>query len=190
MDVGLVLRILEFQARGDGSVIDAALRADVLPRLAALPGLRDLYAGRRVWRDLEDRVIVSVWERGATLDEREPVVSPAEIEAAIPYGLAESRVERLAVRAAIRLGLGESPRVLRIFRGETRPEELEAYIAEAFSWALAGRATRPGIAALYLGVEPPSRFTNVSVWLDWDAIEGATGGDIGRPLVAPRPERL
>jgi hypothetical protein len=84
----------------------------------------------------------------------------------------------------------EPPRILRVFRGEVREGETDAYLEEARAGTLSDAAMNEGLVALYLGVEWPSRFVTVSAWTGWGAIEEATGGNTRRPLATRNAERL
>jgi hypothetical protein len=158
--------------------IDDDLRTAVLPALLSKPGLTDAFVGRRV-EDAGERVLATIWR-----SERE--ASGAEDVAAWPG----SRVDRAPVRIAIRPDHREPARILRVFRGEVRPGELDAYVAEVRDGTLADAGSNPGLVALFLGATGPDTFLTVSAWVEWSAIEEATGGDTRRPVATRNSARL
>lgn len=67
---------------------------------------------------------------------------------------------------------------------------MDAYIDEAHAGTIADERANEGLIALYLGTTGRVTFITVSAWTGWAAIEGATGGDIRRPLATKNSERL
>ena len=96
----------------------------------------------------------------------------------------------LGVRVAVRHERADPPVILRVFRGEAKQGQLEGYIQEADMGANADAESNAGLAALYLGSQPPTRFITVSAWTSWSSIEKATGGNVRRPVATRHSERL
>jgi len=80
--------------------------------------------------------------------------------------------------------------ILRVYRGWTRPGELEAYLAEAAAGTRLDGERPDGPGAFICASDGEARFVTVSVWPDWSAIEACTGGDIGRPLSTRNAARI
>ncbi|HEY0444764.1 MAG TPA: hypothetical protein VGC90_11135 [Candidatus Limnocylindrales bacterium] len=186
-----ILRLFGFRPLGSGAELDAALRDEVLPDFTTLAGILDAYVARSSADDDGERVIASIWESrdemAAELGDSSVLgrFHPERLE-----DLTSSRLDILPVAVAARFEREAAPAILRVFRGEVRAGELDAYVAEARGGTLADGETNPGLIALYLGVEPPSRFITVSAWADWGAIETATGGNIRRPIATRNAVRI
>jgi hypothetical protein len=101
-----------------------------------------------------------------------------------------ARLDILPVEIAIRVERSDPPRILRVFRGEIRPGELDAYIDDVRRGASADAEANQGLIALYLGTERPNRFVTVSAWTNWTAIEIATGGNVKRPFATRNTDRM
>jgi hypothetical protein len=82
------------------------------------------------------------------------------------------------------------PAVLRFVTGQVRPDELDTYVAEAHEGTIADAAAGRGPVALYLAPDPSNAFRTLSVWIDWDTLQAATGGDVNRPIATRHAERL
>ena len=185
-----VLRLFEF--RPVRSAFDAILRDVLLPDLRKLPGLVDVFLGRRGPDELGPRMNVSVWSsRGAMAagvgeDFDRPIFHPEHI------GETTDRVlEILPLAISLSFDGVGTPRILRAFRGRARPGEREAYIEEARNGTIADIDAGGGPLALHLGVGPgDDDFLTVSVWESWSALETATGGDVERPVSTRHPERI
>jgi heme-degrading monooxygenase HmoA len=195
--VELVLRVLVFEVGGNGVTVDEALRGALLPRLIGDYGALDAYVGRRAEAALDERVVASVARAGAPAASlepgglfAEPDGSLGEPDGSLAGSLRLGRDERLSVRVSIPPGPGERPRVLRLFRGETRAGGIDEYVGAAFAGATSDAATNPGLVSLYLGVGTGDRFVTMSAWTDWSAIEAATGGDVHRPFWTRHIDRL
>ena len=173
------------------SAVDAVLRDDVLPQLCRLPGIADIYAGR-LGEDETDRVVVSVWIGPpiAALDDR---LEARLLAAAMPPQVATTEdiaIEILPLDVAARFDRFEPAGILRVFRGAVKPDNLDAYIAEAQGGMLHDAAVNPGLISFYLGRTGADAFVTVSAWTGWDAIERATGGNVRDPFATRNSSRL
>jgi hypothetical protein len=191
LDEGVILRLFAFRPLGSGAAFDAALRDAVLPDLLAIDGVRDAYVGRHGPDENGERVIASVWasrlQMAAHLGESSDI---GRFHAELVHDFTSSRLDVLPIHVAVSTERPEPPRILRVFRGEVREGETEAYLEEARAGTLSDAAMNEGLVALYLGVEWPSRFVTVSAWTGWAAIEEATGGNTRQPLATRNAERL
>jgi heme-degrading monooxygenase HmoA len=177
-----LLRLFRFRPVGSGSAFDAAFR-EPFRRFCASPGIVRAYAGRHGAGDAGERVVVSIW------DTDEAGAGPFEIEAL--EGVEDRQVEALSVRVAAPLATGDdSTAILRVFRGATRPGQLDAYADDVRDGVAADLAAGHGPLALFLGVGGPDSFVTVSAWRDWDAIQAATGADVRRPVSTRHTSRL
>jgi hypothetical protein len=188
--VSEVLRILHFQPhRLD---FDGQLREQFIPILRNQGGLLDLIAGRHGPDERGPRIVASVWAADAVVA-LPPWSDRAALDAGGPRAATEERrPEVMPVRVSFRGQDTDVARVLRIFRGRVRPNELDRYIDEAEAGTHADVAAGRGPLALYLATmdSTPDAFVTVSAWSDWSVIEAATGGDIRRPVATQHPERL
>jgi hypothetical protein len=166
---------------GAGVIPDQLLREAVLPGLHAQPGLQHAYAGRTGTSAGGHRLVASVWEFQG--DSEEP---PLELTSLFDFEriaeVDDVTLKVVPLVAALPFELPEEPRILRVFRGQTRPGELETYIQQARAGTYEDVIAQHGPAALFLGVERPDRFITVSVWTAWENIEAATGGNLREPI--------
>ncbi len=184
-----VVRLFGFQPLGFGADFDARLRRTLLPPFLELPGLRDVYVGRRGPDESGERMIASIWESDAALSAAMgPGGDRLEIEKAEEVG--PFRVELMSLAVDLPFDRTEEAQVLRIFRGQVREGELELYVDEARSGTLADAGGPHGPLGLYLGPKPPDRFITVSIWTGWESIESATHGNIRQPIATSNPARL
>jgi hypothetical protein len=102
----------------------------------------------------------------------------------------EVTVRSLPLVLHLRFERPDDPRILRVFRGEVRPGQLDAYVDAARAGTYADASAEHGPHVLYLAVDRPSHFLTVSLWSDWSRIEAATGGDIHQPIATRHAERL
>jgi hypothetical protein len=136
-------------------------------------------------------VIVSVWEsRDAMAGELGEASVIGRFQPERVEDLLSSRLDILPLAFAVRHDRAAPPIILRVYRGQVRPGELEAYVEEAHDGTLADGRTNEGLVALYLGTQPPARFITVSAWTDWEAIERATGGNIRQPVATRNAARI
>lgn len=183
------LRVVTFQPDGRESAVDAALRDRCLPSLLAREAVIDAWIGRQGSRTVQARVIVSTW--------REPPEEPApdrafleSLLAAMPGTLTIERGDMLELAVHERFERPEPPRILRVFRGQVRPGELDEYVADSRAGMLADAIVNDGLVAFALGADPPDGFVTVSVWTGWAAIEQATGGNTRKPIATRNSVRL
>lgn len=184
-----ILRVFRF--RPEHPEFDGFLRAEMVPDLRRSPGLIDVYVGRRGQDQGGDRVVTTVWTDRASM--LEAVGESLETSPFHPERLADTTdrsLDILDLRIALPFELAEPPTLLRLFRGEVRPGELDAYVEETKAGTLADTEAGRGPSVLYLAVDPPDRFVTVSLWPSWPAIEVATGGDIHQPLTTKNTRRL
>jgi hypothetical protein len=180
--VEAVLRVYRFRCSDSEPGLDDAIRDRVLPDLAGATGMRAAYAGRRGTGQDVERAVASVWECGGT-----EIAAPPESAVLERSGHAGAladgvTVDVLSLAVAIAADRSESPRILRVFRGQVLEGQLDRYIEMARSGTLADLETNDGLVALYLSTQRPARFITVSVWTSWAAIESATGGNIRSPM--------
>ncbi len=186
-----MLRLLRFRPEGAGSVLDAALRDEVAPRLAGMAGLRNLYLGRRGPDESGERLIVSVWESRSDLDAAlGPAAEAAPRAPELAAGVADPTVEVLPIVVDLSFDQDAPPGILRVFRGEVRSGLREDYVADVRTGTERDAASGTGPLALLLGLVEPSGFVTVSVWTDWDVIQAATGSNLRRPVATRHANRL
>jgi hypothetical protein len=186
---GHILRVVRFRSRGVES--DGFLRSDTIPFLRGLPGLLDVHAGRRDEPEADNRIVAMVWS------DRAAMVSTVGESVALTPSFVErtgvSAIESLEVheiRIELPFATAEPSVLLRVFRGQVKPGELDAYIAETEAGTLADAAAGRGPGVLYLAADPPDRFVTISLWPSWQKIAEATGGDIRRPTMTKDSSRL
>ena len=184
-----ILRLFHF--RPERLEFDGFLRTQMVPDLRRMPGLLDVHVGRRGPDQGDDRIVVSVWADRASMvagvgdSLTNPVFHPDRLADTI-----DRRLEILEMRIALTFESAEPPVLLRLFRGEVRPGELDDYVTEVTAGTLADADGGGGPCALYLAADPPDGFVTVSLWPSWHAIEVATGGDIHRPMTTKDTRRL
>jgi hypothetical protein len=186
-----IIRLFGFRPLGSGAELDAALRDNVLPDVLSAPGILDAYVARNGLGVAGERVIASMWEsREAMAAELGEASVIGRFHPELVEDLMSSRLDILPLAFAIRHEREVPPIILRVYRGEVHPGELDAYVEEARDGTLADAAANEGLVALYLGAEPPTRFITVSAWTDWDAIARATGGNIRQPVATRNAARI
>ncbi len=184
-----VLRLLRF--RPAKAAFDAVLRAGIVPAMRQLDGVVDVFAARQGPGDLGPRLIASVWRSpesmlagfGASGVPNGSGLEPID-------GSTECELLWLPLAFGFRGTAATMPAVLRFVTGQVRPDELDTYIAEAHEGTIADAAAGRGPVALYLAPDPPNGFRTLSVWIDWDTLQAATGGDVNRPIATRHAERL
>jgi hypothetical protein len=172
------------------SQIDALIRRRGIAAISALPGVVEVYAGRRGPDQNGERVIASVWaangsDSGATQRER------LEFDLA---GLEPSvqcvSTEVVPLLLALRYPTDAVPRVLRVFRGEIRDGRVDEYLDAARDGADRDAHLPEGPNALYLAMTGQSSFLTVSIWPSWAAIQERTGSDMHHPVSTQHRELL
>jgi hypothetical protein len=190
VDAQSVLRVFSFQPRGNGSAVDETFRATIVPDILQRAGLLDAFVGRRSV-DLGERVFVSVWASTEAMKlSHDEVDVVGRLHAEERPALQAARLELGNLAFGVRAPRHLAPHILRVVRGTVRSGELEAYVDEAHAGTIADERLNEGLIALYLATTGETTFTTVSAWTGWDAIEGATGGDVRRPLATKHSERL
>jgi hypothetical protein len=190
-DDATILRLLTFRTAGGSPAFDVALRDDVLPELEEHRGLVDAYAARRGSAETGERVVASMWESRTAMTAA--LGDGPELDRLRPLHAEQARDDRLEVLEiafGLRMERAAEPRLLRVFRGETAADGLEAYVDEVHVGAMRDAQAFEGMIGLYLAVAPPTSFVTVSAWVDWESIEAATGGTIKRPIATRHPDRL
>ena len=185
-----VLRLDSF--RPVRPAFDEALRRELMPALAATPGVVDACVARQGPDETGPRLIASVWTSegamtSALCDGRELFEPPH------PETITDSVVRVAPLLVARHYRAGEAPRIMRVFRGRVRPGELAAYAEDVRLGSEADAQRADGPVAVYMAGVPeegPDAFVTLSTWCAWPDIEAATGGDIHRPRATRRPERL
>jgi len=164
----------------------------MLPDLRRLPGLVDVFLGRRGPEELGPRLNASVWTSRETMiagvgeDFDPPIFHPEYIDET-----SDRMLEILPLAISMPFDGVGTPRILRTLRGRARPGEREAYIEEARNGTIADIDAGGGPLALHLAIGPgDDDCLTVSVWESWSALETATGGDVQRPVATRHPERI
>ena len=191
MAVEPVVRLFGF--RPTRPAFDNVIRDSIVPAINSQPGVVDAYAGRHGPDELGPRLVLSVWEsREAMESALDGSPRPGELQPEGLDGIADGTVEVLSPKVAYRADhVLEPPRIIRIFRGCTRPGKLAQYIEETRAGVAADVAAGQGPAAFFLAEGATAEaFVAVSVWSAWSAIELATGGDIRQPMATRRPELI
>lgn len=185
-----VLRLFHF--RPVGSAFDPILREVMLPDLRRLPGIVDVFLGRRGPDELGPRLNATVWTSRAAMvagvgeDFDPPIFHPEYIDETT-----ERVLEILPLAISMPFDGVGTPRILRTLRGQCRPGERAAYVEEARNGTIADIDAGGGPLALHLGTGPgDDDFLTMSVWESWSVLETATGGDVRRPVATRHPERV
>jgi hypothetical protein len=180
-----VLRLFAFAPAGAARLVDARLRDDVAPRIAALQGLTGLFLARRVGESVEGRIIATAWTDIEAMDAGLQAGGLAGIEADL-----QGEAEILSLELELLDDRPLVPTVLRIFRGTVRLGALDRYVELARGGTRADIAADIGPIALYLAPQPPQSVVTVSVWADWDRIMQATGGKLDKPIATRHADQL
>ena len=170
-------------------VPDQQLRDIVLPGLHAQPGMRYAYAGRTGASNLGPRLVASVWEFDGGGEQ-----PPGHLIGLLPFEgvavMSDVTLELVPLVVNLPFESAEEPRILRVFRGQTRPGGLETYIEAARDGTYDDVLAQHGPAAMFVGVQQPDRFLSVSVWTAWENIEAATGGNLREPIGTRHSQHL
>jgi hypothetical protein len=164
----------------------------MLPDLRRMPGLVDVFLGRRGPDELGPRLNATVWTSreamvsGVGEDFDPPIFHPEFIDETT-----ERVLEILPIAISVPFDGVGTPRILRTLHGTTQPGERAAYIEEARNGTIADIDAGRGPLALHLAIGPgDDDFVTASVWESWAALETATGGDVQRPVATRHPERI
>lgn len=179
--------MLSFFPAEVGTIADQFVREAMVPGLRAQEAARHVYAGRAGPDDVGQRVVASVWESES--DDAPPGITDL-LDLERSESIARVSVEVFPLVLSLPFELNDEARILRVFRGQARPGELELYVAEARDGTYADVAAAHGPAALFLGVAEPDGFVTVSVWAAWENIAAATGGDLRTPIATRHAKRL
>jgi hypothetical protein len=181
------LRVVTFEPDGHESAVDAALRTACLPALLDTEQVVDAWVGRHGSRDVRTRLVASTWAtRPAGVSPDVTFITDLLADAGVAIG----REQTLELAVHERFERPEPARILRLFRGQVRDGELDAYVADSRAGMLADAIVNDGLVAFALGSDPPNAFVTVSVWTGWAAIEEATGGNTRRPIATRNSVRL
>jgi hypothetical protein len=184
-----VIRLLRF--RPAKAAFDAVLRTEIVPAMRQLDGLVDVFAGRQGPGDQGPRLMASVWRSPESMAAALGVAGTDHGGGLEPIdGSSECELLWLPLAFGFRSPTTTAPAVLRFVTGRVRPDELDAYIAEAHEGTIADADAGRGPVALYLAPDPPNAFRTLSVWVDWETLQVATGGDVNRPIATRHAERL
>jgi hypothetical protein len=186
---GETLRLFEFTPVG--GAFDSILRDVMIPDMWDLPGVLQVYVGRQGPGDVGPRLVASTWESedamadalGVSFDA--PRFHPEYIDET-----ADRRLEFLPLSFSYHADTPAPPAIIRLVTGQVRPDELEAYVGEAWAGTEDDAAAGRGPMALYLATRPPDHFRTLSVWPDWATLQDATGGEIDRPIATRHAKRL
>jgi hypothetical protein len=184
---GDVLQITRFRNRTRWLPFDAALR-EAIPAYRSQDGLVAAWFGRRGPDFDDERAIAAVWRWPASEQARHRL--PDMLGEELTGGIEDLTREIRPVVLYEVFARTAPASILRIYEGQTRPGELDAYVAEARAGVLLDGANADGPVCVTMSLEPPDRFVTVSTWTDWTCLERCTGGDRDRPLVTRNAARL
>jgi hypothetical protein len=184
-----VIRLFKF--RPVRVAFDLILREEMVPALLELPGMTDLYVGRRGPEELGPRLIVTIWESrdamatavGESFDQ--PIFLPKYLDETTDRVL-----EFSPLAFGCRFTRPEQPGVLRLVHGAVRTGGLDRYVDEARAGTLLDASHGRGPLALYLAPQSVASFVTLSVWSDWGSLQAATGGDLDRPITTRHAKLL
>ncbi len=192
--VAMLLRLFATPAPPFDAVFDSAVRDAILPRYLATPGIVDVLVGRD--GETGGRLLISVWEEASLPDDgidAAPVGgsgSAGEVIGPPEARSLEGELRLLPVAVAVvPADRAVHPRVIRVFHGRVREDQLATYVEEVRRGATAD-ASGGGLVALYLATDGDREFVTVSAWTDWDSLSRATGGDTRQPDRTRHAERL
>jgi hypothetical protein len=184
---GETLRLFEFTpVRG---AFDSILRDVMIPDLWTLPGVLQVYVGRQGPDEVGPRLVASTWESeeamvdalGVSFDA--PRFHPEFIDET-----SARRLEFLPLSFSYHADTMDPPAIIRLVTGQVRPDELEAYVGEA--WAGTENDAAAGRGPMALSWRPGPRPVPDPVRLaDWATLQDATGGDIDRPIATRHARR-
>lgn len=180
-----------FRCRPEQVAFDAILRDVLIPDLRLMPGMTTVHVGRQGPGEDGERLIASIWSSLESMlaamgpDIESSTFHPEHLSATIDRSL-----QVLPLSVARRFPGETRAGVIRLAKGAIGSGDLAAYIDDVDRGAAADRARGVGPLALYVAAEAAGRFTTLSTWLDWAAIEAATGADVRRPVATQRGDRL
>ncbi len=183
-----ILRLWSLRPQGHTSVVDTHIRNVIGPAADGAEGLHALFVARRVVDRTEERILASVWASTEAVD---AATRPGRL-LSLERELGEGAVELMPIILAIAPpdSEGAGPTLLRVFRGDVRPGELDAYVVAARRGTFEDVAAGAGPVGLYLAVAGPDRFVTVSAWQSWERIQIATGGNVQSPIATRHVRHL
>jgi len=184
------MRLLGFRPDVQTEITDRYVREQLQPSLLRNDELRFIYSARSRDDLGEARQVVSIWDAGEA-DER-------DLEARIsrPFDcettdlVADHCIEVLPVSFALTIESQAEASILRLFRGRTRADCLNAYVEEVHATTSAAAQANRGPLALFFASQPPDQVIAISIWSDWDEVTAATGGNVQTPIATHHAERL
>jgi hypothetical protein len=189
-----IVRLAVLRDPSPMSQIDTSLRRRGLAALSSIPGVLEVYAGRRGPDQNGERVIASVWSSNGGQDAADVSQHERECLETELAGL-EPTVERvstevLPLKLTLRFPSDAAPKVLRVFRGEIRETHVDEYLEAARAGADHDAETGEGPLAVYLAMTGELSFLTISVWPGWSAIQERTGSDVRHPVSTQHRELL
>jgi hypothetical protein len=135
-------------------------------------------------------VVVSIWETDAAEAAAPSVPDMLEDLAEQAARIVDREMQALPIVILEEFARDQEMRILRLFHGSVVAGQLDRYVERARQGTLedGGRDNGPG--AVVMAVSPPDDFVTASIWPDWSAIEAATGGNIGHPLLTRSRELI
>jgi len=182
-----MLRLFGFRPASPSELTDRRIRESIESALAEL-GAEFVYSGRGTDGRGELRRVVTIWPDATDEALAERLKELVQPEAALDA--TECSVELLPLALSLTFDETEPASILRVFRGRTRPDDLDSYVADAHAGTLADAEAQHGPLALFLAVDQPDRFMTVSAWADWDRVSQATGGNLRAPSATRHSQRL
>jgi hypothetical protein len=186
---GPVMRVTMFRPADMWHELDRRLR-ELLPVFAGQSGLLEAWVGRGGTGSSDERLVVSIWASARAQETALTVPDFLELESRTDSAIVDRRTEVFAVQIRERFTRERPMQILRIFRGQTRPGEMDAYLAEARQGVVVDGRRPQGPGAVVCAVDGQDGFVTASLWADWPAIEAATGGDVHHPLATRNAARL
>ena len=183
MHEAAVLRLSSFRTLRPA--FDAVLRTTILPGMRSQSGLLALFAGRKGPDEVGARVVASLWSSVEALD--------AAHDAAVADGpgspLAETADPIVEILPVLMWRSADEPLaagILRVARGRLKETDLpsfaEVVTRESSRLEAGGRAP----SDLIMAASARDSFVMLTTWVDWSAIEEATGASISEPLRTKR----
>ena len=153
----MMLRLFGFRPASPSELTDRRIRESIESALAEL-GAEFVYSGRGTDGRGELRRVVTIWPDATDEALAERLKELVQPEAALDA--TECSVELLPLALSLTFDETEPASILRVFRGRTRPDDLDSYVADAHAGTLADAEAQHGPLALFLAVDQPDRFMN------------------------------
>jgi hypothetical protein len=181
----LLLRLFTFRPDVAGDSADELIRQRVLPAMKSMPGLRYAYAARASAAEADLRVVASVWDESAAVDDLARLFDVESTDHAL-----DAQIELHELDIELTFADAGAPQILRVFRGRTVAGQLDTYVEHARHGTMADALADHGPEALFLARIPPDQFVTVSAWSAWDRIAASTGGNLRQPIATRHSELL